>query len=293
MKVGYVILHYLSIEDTIKCVDSIKKAHGEEKFYIVVVDNASSNGTGKTLAEYYEEEEDISVVLNSKNMGFAKGMNCGIRELKNKYSVDFIALLNNDLELIGSNWAEIIIKKYEEYNYAVLGPDIISYDSKRHENPSTKQDITAEGLKKMIRSKKALYFGYWSFYIPIIQMMKKWVKKIINYSEKEVAKNKVDQDMIDVQLQGSCLILSPSFFEHYEGLFENTFLYFEEAILRYMCEKKAMFCMYTPELELFHKGGISTNDDLKKKRKNKMFYLKHSLDSCKKLYEVVLKDNEK
>ena len=74
MKVGYVVLHYLSIKDTIKCVDSIKKAHGEEQFYIAVIDNASPNGTGETLAKYYEEEENVSVVLNSKNIGFAKGM---------------------------------------------------------------------------------------------------------------------------------------------------------------------------------------------------------------------------
>ena len=49
----FVILHYNGIEDTEKCIQSIRQLAGQEDIRIVIVDNASPNGTGKLLAHRY------------------------------------------------------------------------------------------------------------------------------------------------------------------------------------------------------------------------------------------------
>ncbi len=51
----FVILHYMVLEETVKCIESIE-AQGVDSFSvkIIVVDNASPNGTGKMLQEKYK-----------------------------------------------------------------------------------------------------------------------------------------------------------------------------------------------------------------------------------------------
>lgn len=46
-KIGFVVLHYNAIKETIDCVESIKKRIDTNKYYIVVVDNASSKSYGR------------------------------------------------------------------------------------------------------------------------------------------------------------------------------------------------------------------------------------------------------
>ena len=45
MKTTFVILHYITIDNTLKCINSIEKMCGQSDNYnIVVVNNASPNG---------------------------------------------------------------------------------------------------------------------------------------------------------------------------------------------------------------------------------------------------------
>ena len=58
-KFAFVILHYYTVEDTINCVKSIKELENYENVEIVIVDNASPNGSGKEIKEKYENDEKI------------------------------------------------------------------------------------------------------------------------------------------------------------------------------------------------------------------------------------------
>ena len=69
----YVILHYLTAEDTINCVESILKQNEECK--IIIVDNASNNGSIEQIEERYKKNTSIIIIKNEKNLGFADGNN--------------------------------------------------------------------------------------------------------------------------------------------------------------------------------------------------------------------------
>lgn len=72
------------------CLDSLLSQdlpHGSLE--IVVVDNASTDGTPAFLAEMYPE---VTVRVTSSNLGFAGGVNVGLRDLTAPYAV----LINND-----------------------------------------------------------------------------------------------------------------------------------------------------------------------------------------------------
>ena len=52
----FVVLHYLTIDDTIECVNSIKEKCKKGNFRIVIVDNASPNNSKNELKEVYEND---------------------------------------------------------------------------------------------------------------------------------------------------------------------------------------------------------------------------------------------
>ena len=102
-KFTFVILHYLTMEDTIDCIESIRDKCRNFQYRIIVVDNASPNNSGRKLEKKYKDDSDIKVVVNRENVGFARGNNIGFKIAKEDKS-DFIILCNNDTKLLKDNF---------------------------------------------------------------------------------------------------------------------------------------------------------------------------------------------
>lgn len=88
-RLSIVILTYNNLEYTIKCLYSIRKHSNDSNCEIIVVDNASTDGT----VEWLREQSDLKVVYNSINRGFPAGCNQGIARADKEND---IFLLNND-----------------------------------------------------------------------------------------------------------------------------------------------------------------------------------------------------
>ena len=126
MKFTFVILHYLTTEDTVECIDSIIKNIKYDNYNIIVVDNGSYNNSGEKLKRIYESNKSIKIILNKNNLGFAKGNNLGFNYAKYELNSDFVALINNDTIINQYDFITNIIKSYNKYNFDILGPDIRS-----------------------------------------------------------------------------------------------------------------------------------------------------------------------
>lgn len=122
--IAFVILHYRAADMTRKCVERIKALEGDKK--IVIVDNASPNGTGQELLDEYTEDSEIKVILNPENSGFAKGNNMGVRWVQENVPADFVVVLNNDVEILQKDFCPKVEAIYRRHSFDVLGPDIIS-----------------------------------------------------------------------------------------------------------------------------------------------------------------------
>lgn len=285
----FIILHYQSYKDTIRCVNSIISQYDSQIVDVVVVDNGSNNDSCKILECEYMHMTNVKIYRSERNLGFAKGHNLGISYARcNNY--DFYILLNNDTEIIGSNWVPIINKKYSQYSFDVLGPDIISDNGRNHTNPVDRQLNSVSDLKRMIHTKKVRYIKNYLYIEPLIRSMKRFVKYMIRYEGKALKKK--DFDVRDVQLQGSCFIFSRKYIDKYSGLYDKTFLYFEEAILRYIADRDNLLMVYTPEISLIHNEQGATKTALRNERKRRLFYLKHSLNSCYVLQALIENDRK-
>jgi GT2 family glycosyltransferase/glycosyltransferase involved in cell wall biosynthesis len=90
------------------CVDSILRNTEWPSYELVVVDNASSDGTRDYLQRLPERPSNMRYVLNSANLGFAGGTNVGIRAAIG----DYILLLNSDT-IVTRGWLTRLVRHLE------------------------------------------------------------------------------------------------------------------------------------------------------------------------------------
>jgi GT2 family glycosyltransferase len=91
-KVGVIVLTWNGKDLTLQCLESLSRLD-YDRADIVVVDNASTDGTAEAIRTDYGER--VTLIVNEENLGFAGGNNIGIRHALDKGS-DYVLLLNND-----------------------------------------------------------------------------------------------------------------------------------------------------------------------------------------------------
>lgn len=143
---AFVILHYRAIDYTRKCVACIKALEGGK--HIIIVDNASPDGSGAALKAEYKGDKEVTVLLNKENSGFAKGNNFGVRYGKCKLAPDYTVVLNNDVEITQKDFIARVDQIYKDHPFDVLGPDIVSVFSGIHQSPKRMQGYDLEAVRK-------------------------------------------------------------------------------------------------------------------------------------------------
>jgi GT2 family glycosyltransferase len=104
------VLNWNGAEDTLECVESLK-LQSYIDFNILVIDNGSSKVDYEKLAPL-NEIENIEVIREEKNTGFAGGVNIGIQHaIDNSY--EYVALFNNDATA-DINWLKNLHKEFTD-----------------------------------------------------------------------------------------------------------------------------------------------------------------------------------
>lgn len=91
LKIG-IVLNYMNFEQTIECVESLLNS-GMDR--VIVVDNASTNGSFETIREKFKEKRNVDAISVSENQGYACGNNVGLRYAEKYMSPDNIIFIVN------------------------------------------------------------------------------------------------------------------------------------------------------------------------------------------------------
>jgi len=113
--VEIIVLTYNNLNLNKYCINSILSQTAYPKYTLTIVDNLSTDGTREYLSELDAKKyNNVNVILNDENLGFAGGNNEAIKKSNAKYCV----LLNNDT-IVTRGWITSFVKHME--NDATLG----------------------------------------------------------------------------------------------------------------------------------------------------------------------------
>ncbi len=122
-KVLVLVLNWNGKHFAVKCLDSLKE-QAYENFEVVLVDNASRDGSEEEIRENYPW---VKVIQNGDNLGYARGNNQGIRWALTQ-GAEYIFLVNNDTKFDPQCIAELVRTAEKNRDYGILGPVAFSYD---------------------------------------------------------------------------------------------------------------------------------------------------------------------
>ncbi len=121
--VSVIIVSWNARDYLMECLDSLVKEKPPYAMEIIVVDNASSDGSPDWVQSRYPQAR---LIRNQANLGFAKANNIGIAQSAGKY----LCLVNSDVKVF-KGCIEALIEYCERHGeVGVAGPRLIGRDGK-------------------------------------------------------------------------------------------------------------------------------------------------------------------
>ncbi|MFC1888280.1 glycosyltransferase family 2 protein [Thermodesulfobacteriota bacterium] len=93
--ISTIILSWNTKEYLQKCLQSLGHRLNSDRYEVIVVDNASDDGSIEMVRDGFPA---VNLIVNKENLGYAGGNNIGIRMAR----ADHILLLNSDIEIMGN-----------------------------------------------------------------------------------------------------------------------------------------------------------------------------------------------
>ncbi len=256
--VSFITINYNSSDFTIKLVESIILKTIDLSFEIVVVDNSSKKEDFQNLYNNLNSIQQVKIIENRVNSGFASGNMLGVNFASGKYYF----FINNDCILL--NNSAKVLKEFLEKNLDVG----LATGKVLDEN-----DNFSSSYKQFPHLIKQL-FG--------------------NSIQRAISKNKFPSNKIKLQenskvevVSGSCMFFRRDVFCSIGGFDTIFFLYCEEEDISKRVWDFGKEVYFVPESEVFHKAGGSTQKSFGIEREFYISYY-HLLDKHYNFFEIFL-----
>jgi len=250
MILSVIIVNYNTKVLLENCLNSIYSNLPTKEVEIVVVDNASKDGSVEMVKRKFPM---VLLIANSNNLGFSHANNKGIQTSKGKY----ILLLNSDTEVVGKalNLMIEFMDKHPEVN--VCGCKLLSANGKVHRSTQTFPTLFRELvhanpiLKKIYRGEGSLSH---KLLFLLLNLFKTEWASFIDYSQ---------TTEVDV-VTGAAFMFRRSLVDKIGLLDENYFMYVEDVDFCYRIKKAGGRVCYYPQAHVVHLLGQTSKQDFKK-----------------------------
>jgi GT2 family glycosyltransferase/SAM-dependent methyltransferase/glycosyltransferase involved in cell wall biosynthesis len=117
-KAAIIIITWNNLKYTQRCIESVLADQTWPNYELIIVDNASNDGTVEYFKSLAEKVSRVKIVLNEKNLGFAAANNVGLRYAKGS---EFVVLLNNDT-VVPHGWLARLLRHARKLDVGIVGP---------------------------------------------------------------------------------------------------------------------------------------------------------------------------
>jgi hypothetical protein len=251
VRVTAVVVSYNTREELRRCLGSLR-AHAGMPCQLVVVDNASTDGSADMVEKEFPEAR---LIRNRENAGFSRGNNQALREARGAY----VLLLNSDAELTPGALPTLAGLLDTRPRLGAVGPRTVSADG-------TVQISFGPALRPLAEWRQ--------------RRLVRGVKRRDPAAVKE-ATERAGVEHAPEWLSASCLLARKDALDAVGGFDEGFFLYEEDVDLCLRLRRAGWGVVFTPAAQVIHHLGRSMQGDqgraaLEYHRSHVRFYGKHN-----------------
>ena len=229
MKHAVVLLNYKGWQDTILCIDSIKKT--KDTPHIIVVDNASPDDS---VNQIRAKHPNVELIVSRDNLGFSGGNNLGIRSAL-RQGAQVVHILNNDT-LVDPNAFSVGYQTVVDQNVIAGAKIYYAKGFEFHPDQKNKGNI--------------LWYagGYMDWQVVLAR----------HYGVDEEDRGQYDQVKEVGFITGCYMAVPRQVFNQIGLLDEKFFLYLEDLDFTLRAKKAGIKTIYQPQIVIYHRNSSST-----------------------------------
>lgn len=257
VELSVIVVSHNSRDCLSDCLSSLERERAGREWDILVVDNASDDGSADMVAGSFP---NVRLVRNTRNTGFAAANNLGIQKSRGRH----VLFLNPDTRVLPGA-LDVLVRAME-----------------------ARPDIGAAG--------PALLAGPRSFQVSFggrVHFFKELVQKTVLNAVWKVRLKSTRRPRSVAWASGACLIVRREALEKSGGFDEGFFLYFEDIDLCYRIRQANYKVLFFPPARVFHSGGASASavplrSRLEYRRSQLRFYGRHASRLSQRLLRAYL-----
>ncbi len=249
-----IIIVSWNVKDLLKkCLASIYKYTKDIDFEVIVIDNASQDGSAQMVTREFPQ---VNLIASNQNLGFAKANNLGLEQALGKY----VLFLNPDTELIENSF-KIMFDLMEQDKKIALSTCQLNYsDSTLQKNIKNNPGLCDQllillKLHHVIKPK----------------CLEKYLAKNFDYSKEQEVK----------QIMGAFVFSKSDIIKEIGGWDTDYFIWWEDLDLCKKVQELGYNIIYTPKTKIIHHEAKSFEQQMSlKKQKNfnkgmRIYFKKH------------------
>jgi len=241
-----------------QCLASVEKERAGKDWEVLVVDNASMDGSPDMVARRFPT---VKLVRNGENLGFAKANNQGFRMSRG----EFMLFLNPDAAAFPGSLGLLLEELGRDPGIGAVGPVLVLGENAFQVSFGGKVNFLRELARKSV--------------------LNAWRRRRLR---------RLRRGRPVAWVSGACLMTSREALEKVGGFDEKFFLYFEDIDLCYRIREQGLRVVFFPQARIFHAGGASTAgapyfSRLEYRKSQLYFYEKHNAASSQRLLKSYLR----
>lgn len=227
-----IIVNYNTRQLLDNCLKSIFKYDWKIHFKVIVVDNASTDGSAVLVAKQFPQ---VELIKNDQNIGFAAGNNLALKKINS----ETMLLLNSDTEVLADSLDNLyhLASNYDISSCQILNKELIL-------QPNTGDFPFGLALFNWLTGLDDI-FSFWQ--IPL---------RSFHQNNKKFYNGIKEVDWVS----GTAMLINRQVVDKIGLLDESFFMYFEDVDYCLRAKKMGFKIGWTDQAKIIHLGGASSQD---------------------------------
>jgi len=215
-----------------RCFESIRQSAGSLSYEVIVVDNASRDGSAEFIRQNYPE---VKLIESGANLGFGNANNLGLPQVTGEYLV----LLNTDAFLVGDALERSVKRMRERPEVGMAGARLTGEQGEWQ--PSARSFPTV-----------------WREFLVLSGLSARYPKSPV-FGKPDLTHLDQGREILCDWVPGAFAVLPKTLVDRL-GLFDPAFfLYSEEVDLCLRIRRAGLQVAYWPDVHVIHLGGASAS----------------------------------